>query len=412
MFKKLQNSSKFKNNIAISVSNVSKTFYLKDDAKFTLRSLFASLFRQGKTKKFEALSHINFEIEKGDFVGIIGRNGSGKSTLLKLIAKIYSPDNKGKIYVNGKLVPFLELGVGFNADLTGKENIYLNGTILGMTRGFINSKFDEIVAFAGLEEFIDTPVKNYSSGMLVRLAFSIALQSNADIYILDEILAVGDAEFQAKSLGVINSLIKAKKTILFVSHDISAIEKLCNKVILINEHKSTLFENTKEGIDRYKQILYGNNKIESRVVSDLNGKRVGSHELYFTKYGFKGKNKNNPIMFNDSDLIEIEVEYVNTINVDKAIFGVAIFNDQGVLISGTNTKVSNIDFRLNSNQGVFTYKLKANLLLDGKYNLTLGLFDYETEKPYDYFVDALSFEIRLGIKNVGFVSLPVEIQHG
>lgn len=223
--------------IAIKVQNVSKTFYIHEDAKFTLKSLFASLFHQGKTRQFKALEDVSFEVYKGEFIGLIGRNGSGKSTLLKLVAGIYDPDKGGKIDYLGRLVPFLELGVGFNNELTGRENIYLNGTILGMTKEFLNSRFNEIVEFAELKDFIDVPVKNYSSGMTIRLAFSIAVQTKADIYLLDEVLAVGDIAFQKKSEAKMLELINRGATVIYVSQSTGKIKELSDRVIYLKDHK-------------------------------------------------------------------------------------------------------------------------------------------------------------------------------
>lgn len=239
---------------AIQVTNLSKTFYIAYDKKFSLKSLAANFFKQGKIKPFEILQNINFEIDKGDFVGIIGRNGSGKSTLLKLIAGIYWPNRGSKIKIQGRMVPFLELGVGFNPELTGRENIYLNGTILGMTRQYLKYKFDDIVEFAELKDFIEMPVKNYSSGMMVRLAFSIAIQADADIYILDEILGVGDAAFQKKSIGVIKKFIEEGKTILYVSHSMDSIKEYCNKILWIkNGHLEYFGNDVVKTVDQYLQ---------------------------------------------------------------------------------------------------------------------------------------------------------------
>lgn len=225
------------NEVAIKLTNVSKSFYIHDDTKFTLKSLFASFLSQGKTKLFKSLDSIDIEIKRGEFIGVIGRNGSGKSTLLKLIAGIYNPDKGGRIDYLGRLVPFLELGVGFNPELTGRENIFLNGTILGMTRKFLEDKFDEIVDFAELREFIDVPVKNYSSGMTVRLAFSIAVQTKADIYLLDEVLAVGDMAFQKKSEKKMYDLINRGATVVFVSQDTGKIRQLADRAIYLKDHK-------------------------------------------------------------------------------------------------------------------------------------------------------------------------------
>ncbi|MEP7104023.1 MAG: ABC transporter ATP-binding protein [Candidatus Dojkabacteria bacterium] len=282
---------------AITIQNVSKTFLLRDDKKETLRSLFSSFFNQGKSRHFKALKNISFEIKKGEFVGVVGKNGSGKSTLLKIIAGIYSPDKGGKVKINGKLVPFLELGVGFNPELSGKENIYLNGTILGMTKKFLDNKLNDIIDFAELREFIDTPVKNYSSGMVVRLAFSIAIQTDADVFLLDEILAVGDLAFQKKSFEVIKRLKQEQKTILFVSHSMQAVRDLCDRAILIDHHElvedgkpdkvtyiyEQLFQET-EGTS--KKDVKGKEKKEKK---NDNTTEVGAHELSYTIGGEKAE---------------------------------------------------------------------------------------------------------------------------
>lgn len=189
-----------------------------------------------KTEEFWALNDINFEIKKGDKVGIIGRNGAGKSTLLKVLSRITEPTT-GKIHINGRIASLLEVGTGFHPELTGRENIYLNGAILGMSRKEIKSKFDEIVAFAEVEKFLDTPVKRYSSGMYVRLAFSVAAHLEPEILVVDEVLAVGDVEFQKKCLGKMNEVSKEGRTILFVSHNMNAIEQLCNHAILMGDGK-------------------------------------------------------------------------------------------------------------------------------------------------------------------------------
>lgn len=238
----------------INIKNLHKTFLLKDDKKSTIKSLIVSFLRQGKTRRFKALDGIDLKINSGEFVGIIGKNGSGKSTLLKIIAGIYNPDTKSTVNINGRVIPFLELGVGFNNELTGKENVYLNGTILGMSKKYLDKKYDEIVAFAELENFINVPVKNYSSGMQVRLAFSIAIQADGDIYILDEILGVGDENFQQKSINKIKEFSKQGKTILFVTHNSEAIVEYCNRGVLIDEGKVSFDGDPQKMIDKYHML--------------------------------------------------------------------------------------------------------------------------------------------------------------
>lgn len=234
--------------VDIKLTNVSKYFKINHENSSTFKTAFLRFLRKGKNGStiLKVVDNVSFEIRKGDMIGIIGKNGSGKSTLLKLIAGIFSPDS-GEIYTKGRIVPFLELGVGFHPELTARENIYLNGTILGMTRKEITDKFDEIIAFSELKEFVDTPLKNFSTGMQVRLAFSVAIKAKGDIFILDEILAVGDMAFQEKSLNVFEDFIRQGKTIIYVSHSIDSIRKYCNKVIWMND-KKVRYEDINSGI--------------------------------------------------------------------------------------------------------------------------------------------------------------------
>ena len=220
--------------IALKVESVSKSFKLPTEATQSLRTTLVNYFRGIKGyKEQHVLKDISFEVEKGDFFGIVGRNGSGKSTLLKIISQIYTPE-KGNVSVNGTLIPFIELGVGFNPELTGRENIYLNGALLGFSRPEIDEMYDDIVAFAELEEFMDQKLKNYSSGMQVRLAFSIAIKAEGDILVLDEVLAVGDEAFQRKCFEYFASLKKQKKTVILVTHDMASVQRFCTKAMMID----------------------------------------------------------------------------------------------------------------------------------------------------------------------------------
>ena len=237
-------------NIVIKLNDVSKIFEIPHEKNETLKGRFLNPFRKIPKDEFKALNDINFSIKKGEFVGIIGKNGSGKSTLLKILAGIYAPSD-GRVEVKGHLVPFLELGVGFNPDLTGRENIFLNGTILGMTRKYIKSKFDEIVDFAEINEFIDLQVKNYSSGMITRLAFSIAIQARAEVYLLDEILAVGDSQFQKKSLKKMLELMNSGATVILVSHSMDDIKKYCDRVIFLEKGTIEFDGNVEVGVEKY-----------------------------------------------------------------------------------------------------------------------------------------------------------------
>lgn len=228
--------------VAISVKNVSKTFKLPHEQHSGLKQVVLNRLKRNKKSGYEiqhVLNDVSFDINKGDFFGIVGRNGSGKSTLLKLLAGIYVPD-KGHIAVNGTLVPFIELGVGFNPELTGRENVYMNGALLGFSNKQMDLMYDEIVEFAELEKFMDQKLKNYSSGMQVRLAFSIAIRAEGDILVLDEVLAVGDEAFQRKCSDYFAKMKKSNQTVVLVTHDMNAVRKYCNKAVMIRDGEIVL----------------------------------------------------------------------------------------------------------------------------------------------------------------------------
>ena len=240
--------------IAISVKNVSKKFRIPiNGKKETLQERFVNPFHKTKYVEFHALNNLSFDVKKNEFFSVIGPNGAGKSTLLKIVSGIYIPDS-GKVVVNGTLVPFLELGVGFNPELTARENVYLNGTILGLTKKEVDEYIDEIFKFAELTEFVNLPVKNFSSGMAVRLAFSIAIKVKSDILVLDEVLAVGDGEFQKKCFNYFDSIV-GKKTILFVSHGLDAVKKYSDRVLWLKEDKTYEIGNPSEMVDKYSKTF-------------------------------------------------------------------------------------------------------------------------------------------------------------
>ncbi|OIQ04360.1 MAG: hypothetical protein AUK58_00745, partial [Candidatus Moranbacteria bacterium CG2_30_41_165] len=222
--------------IAISVKGVSKTFKIPHEKVSSIRGAVTGIFRDKSYEEFKALDDVSFEVKKGEFFGIIGRNGSGKSTLLKVLAGIYQAD-KGRVKVNGMISPFLELGIGFNPELSGRDNVYLNATVLGMTQKQIDEKFDAIVAFSELERFIDQKLKNYSSGMQVRLAFSVSIHANRDILLMDEVLAVGDSNFQSKCLTEFAKYRDMGRTVIIVTHDITVVQRYCDRAMLLRNGK-------------------------------------------------------------------------------------------------------------------------------------------------------------------------------
>lgn len=242
----------------ISVDNVSMKFNLGIEKNFSLKQFFIDIFKSKKNKskkeEFWALQDVKFEVEQGEVVGFIGSNGAGKSTLLKVIAGVMKP-TKGKVQVNGNICPMIELGAGFDLDLTARENIFLNGAVLGYSKEFIEKKFEEIVEFSELRDFLDVPVRNFSSGMTARLAFSIATVVEPEILIVDEILSVGDIAFQAKSLEKMMSLINGGTTVLFVSHSLEQLQNLCKKVVWLEHGKVRKIGPAKEVCEEYKKVV-------------------------------------------------------------------------------------------------------------------------------------------------------------
>ncbi|TWR27565.1 ATP-binding cassette domain-containing protein [Mucilaginibacter pallidiroseus] len=314
------------NNIAIKAEHLSKAYQLGD---FSTGTLGRDIERRwalmrGKEDPFlkigEAndravkgasdivwsLSDLNFEINKGDAVGIIGRNGAGKSTLLKILSRVTTPTT-GSIKVNGRIASLLEVGTGFHPDLTGRENIYLNGAILGMRKAEITRKFDEIVDFAGVERYVDTPVKRYSSGMYVRLAFAVAAHLESEILIVDEVLAVGDADFQRKCLGKMNEVSKGEgRTVLFVSHNMAAISTLCNKCILLKNGSLQDLDFTHKIIDKY---ITSGKENEAEILKD--NINVSKESPYAAFYALRLKSANRGITssFGINEDIIVEIEY-------------------------------------------------------------------------------------------------------
>jgi ABC-type polysaccharide/polyol phosphate transport system ATPase subunit len=239
---------------AITVKNLCKTFRLPEERRGTLRERLMKFHVRNERKPKRTLDDISFEIQQGEFFGIIGRNGSGKSTLLKILAGIYQSDKGSQFTIHGRIAPMLELGVGFNAELTGRENVYLSATILGLKKEEIDARYDEIVRFAELENFMELQVKHYSSGMTVKLAFSVAAQIDAPIMLLDEVLAVGDFVFQEKCFALFERYKKEGKTIILVTHDPGAMERFADRALLIHQSHVEMIGDPHEVLERYHQL--------------------------------------------------------------------------------------------------------------------------------------------------------------
>lgn len=340
------------NEPAIIINKVSKSFKLPHEKHGSIKSLFVNIFSSRRTyEKQQVLKDVSFEINKGEFFGIVGRNGSGKSTLLKLLAGVYSPDS-GAIQINGKLTPFIELGVGFSPELTGRENVFLNGALLGFSREQMESMYNEIVEFAELEKFMDQKLKNYSSGMQVRLAFSVAIRAQPDVLVLDEVLAVGDAAFQQKCYDYFDQLKHDKKTVILVSHDMAAIQRFCSKALLIRNGEIKHIGNPIEIAEEYAEENI--HKSPSPGQKD----KKGSQE-----YSIVAKITNHT-----EDKLSLGIEYVSK-DKDEVSIGISVINN-GIAVAEINTE----KHKLPSNKGVANFLLDTSVFNSGQYNITAALF--------------------------------------
>lgn len=396
---------------AVEVTNLTKKFLIGEAPKKSLKEYFVNPFDNRNSKKeFKALDKLSFEIEKGEFFGIIGRNGSGKSTILKLLAGIYKP-TKGRVKIYGRIVPFLELGVGFNPELTARENIFLNGTILGMTRKTIAAKFDEIIEFAEVEKFVDTQLKNYSSGMQVRLAFAIAIQAEADVYIVDEILSVGDYAFQQKCFKLFKRLKKSGKTFIFVSHDLGVVREFCDRVMYIKDGQLQKIGKTSKVITEY---IVQDRKEDIRLgkVKDVdfgrNTKQGGSIEVeVLDDTGDKVET------FVNDPVLTIRVSYTlsdEALKDPNLIIGFGIFKDGDFFIFGTNSRIENkqIEFK---RKGYLDFKIKRFPLLNGHYDVSAAIHNIDNHH-YIWQDQATGFDIIQNHPHDGLVNLDVELVEG
>ena len=300
-------AKKSKKRVTVEVSHLSMKFNLNQEKHDSFKEAFINMFR-AKEKRAEgdfwALTDVSFKLHPGDRVGILGLNGAGKSTLLKAIAGVYKP-TEGYVKRNGKIAPLLELGAGFDKEYTARENIYLYGAVLGYTREFIDSKFDEIVAFSELQKFIDVPIKNYSSGMRSRLGFAICTAVNPDILILDEVLSVGDARFRKKSEARVMSMFEGDVTVLFVSHSLAQVKRICNKAIILDHGKLVAFGDIEDVAPIYEEMIAGDEESQKALKAARSKKRKLKRQGRFMDGYYLMKNLNMSV---DEvlDLMEIE----------------------------------------------------------------------------------------------------------
>lgn len=385
---------------AVRFENVSKRFDFSAQKPRSVLESFISIFPvQGsssdqpeKADDFWALRDVTFDVMPGQGFGIIGRNGSGKSTALKLVARILKP-NRGRILVNGRVSALLELGAGFHHDLTGRENIFLNAAVLGLQEDEVNARFDDIVEFSELDSFIDMPVKHYSSGMYMRLGFSIAIHVQPDILIVDEILAVGDQAFQSKCLDKILWLKKQGTTILMVSHNLNQLRTICTDMVWMEKGQVKAAGKTESVISQYVAFSYQG---KARDNTAVNFERIGDQAIELTAVRFLDKKGKETKTFLTGDSLTIEMKYVAHKAVPNPEFGLAIYREDGVHVSGPNTQMAEIDLGTVEGEGLIQYKIENIPLLPARYKVTTAVHDSRFPHCYDLHKDAYSFKILPG----------------
>ncbi len=434
----------------IKVQNVSKKFRIYHEKNLNLKYAVLN-FLTGKRSsyydEFWALKNINLDIKKGETIGIIGENGSGKSTLLKLIAKILYPD-EGDIFTQGKIASLIEIGAGFHAELSGRENIYINGSILGFTKREIDANLEKIIDFSGLQKFIDNPIKTYSSGMYVRLGFSIAIHVDPDILLVDEILAVGDEKFQKKCLQKIAAFKKQEKTIVIVSHDLQTIEEICDRVYLLDDGLLVSEGNPVDVISEYHKILYTKEErglraeqMEAAEEEKMPSEepppqqealpreeahaqpemppsppthRWGSKETEITNIEFFDEENKKTDVFKTGNLMKVRIHYMAHERIEMPVFGIAFYREEGIHITGPNTKTSNYSIDSIEGQGFIEYIIHSIPFLPGTYFFTAAIYDFPCLHAYDHWERCFRFSVIESDKikeRYGVVHIPSEWRH-
>ena len=376
---------------AISVENVSKTFRLYHDKNQTLKSTVMR-GRRARYEEFRALDGVSLEIEHGQTYGFIGHNGSGKSTLLKCIARILRPDD-GRIVVDGKISALLELGAGFHPELSGKDNIFLNGTILGIPSREIHRKYDEIVEFAGLERFIDTPVKNYSSGMYVRLGFSVAINVDPDILLVDEVLAVGDEEFQRRCNEKFAEMRARDKTIVVVSHGLGAVRNLCDRLAWLDHGQLRMIGDAGEVIDTY----VGEVQTDRSTSVEEGSNRWGSGEVLITDVELLDTRGVAVSRLSTGDELTIRISYDAADTVEQPVFAFSIHTLEGHLVTGPNSREAGVPLERIRGRGTVEIAIPRVMLLPGSYDLTVSAMDHSLAHPFDVRQNLMRFDVFAGV---------------
>jgi ABC-2 type transport system ATP-binding protein/lipopolysaccharide transport system ATP-binding protein len=403
--------------IAIKVDHVTR-IYQKYSAQHRFKTFKSAIVKGDFFKSLKpdelvtALDNVNFEVLKGTTFGVIGENGSGKSTLLKVITGIAKPTS-GSVRVDGKVSALIELGAGFHPEISGRENIFINGIMLGLSKKEITEKFDDIVRFAELEEFIDAPVKTYSSGMHMRLGFSVAINVNPDILLIDEVLAVGDASFVPKCLDRIDDFRRRKKTILFVSHDLSTVEKICDRVVWLKHGKIQTMGEPKRVVDSYLQDVTEKQEedferrqqeveVEESFEEERRENRWGKREIEIKKVRLKNLDGTEKHVYSPEEGMVIEMDVMAYSQIKDFVFGIGINTPKGVCCYGTNTQLEEFDAQFIEGEGQVVFQIDKLGLINGTYYLDVAIHKKDGY-PYDYHRNLYSFLISSNTKDEGIL---------
>ena len=386
---------------AVVVDEVWKSFRLYHEKNQYLKATVLK-GRRAAYEEFWALKGVAFEVPFGQTFGIIGHNGSGKSTLLKCLAGILRPE-QGSITHEGRLSALLELGAGFHQELTGRENVYLNGAILGLTKRDIAKRFDDIVGFAGLEDFIDTPVKNYSSGMFVRLGFAVAAHVEPDVLLIDEVLSVGDEAFQRQCAEKIEQFRRDGRTIVFVSHGLNQVEQLCERVAWIDHGKLVGLGPANEVITQYRGESHEGTALDGEL-----GARWGSHEAEITSAGFVDESGAPLQVVTTLEPATLRLEYTSTKPLQDVVVGFRIDTVHGQLVWGTSTRLARKTIGYVNGPGRVDLCVDALPLLGGQYDLSVSITDQSETHEYDHWERRVRFDVRqFGTNDAGLFHMPV-----
>jgi ABC-2 type transport system ATP-binding protein len=386
---------------AITVEHVSKGFRLYDERN---QSLKAAVMRRGRARyeEFNALEDVSLEVAAGETFGFVGENGSGKSTLLKCIARILRPD-AGSISVEGKISALLELGAGFHPELSGRENVYLNGSILGLSKKELDQRFDDIVEFAGLERFIDTAVKNYSSGMYVRLGFSVAINVNPDVLLVDEVLAVGDEAFQRRCADKFSEFKQAGKTIVIVSHGLGSVRTMCDRVLWLEHGVARMVGESSEVIDGYLGAVHHISAADAPTAA------WGSGEARIDKVDLLGPDGRPTETVQTGDHVTFRLHYTSTEAVPQPLFCLALSTNQGVLVTAPTSREFGLQLDRLAPSGVIEIDVPSLVLLPGAYEASVSLWDHSVLHEFHHKQRALRFDVLTGTpaqRSAGVLALP------